>query len=230
MRRTLFRFALLAILACLFLSAPAHAGDGKKPEATPAAYIAMLYSKLLGTTPDFAGWVMSTEQYKQAELYDRAKIVSLNVEKMQDTFSLLTVSEPIVLDVTATISGYSTMGHGFLVQNFNDMTYFNYTYMGDRYALVPNGMSKYQWLRSPEDLAPMIMRETDNGHNAVMTITLTPQAADAKPMLLDGANRKLIMGEVSKIELWSKDKSHVIWDTQIAETDAGKKQMLNLYQ
>ncbi|MDE1152317.1 MAG: hypothetical protein PW788_07255 [Micavibrio sp.] len=221
----------LLVLSCLLLATPALASsDGKKPEPTPPAYIAMLYNKLLGKAPDFAAWVTSTEQYKEAELYDRAKIVELNSEKMQNTYSLLTVSEPIVLDVTANISGYSPLGKGFLVQNFNDMTYFNYTYMGERYALVPNGMTKYQWLRSPEELSPMIMRETDNGQNAIMTITLTPQAADAKPMQLDGRNCRLIMGEVSKIELWSKDKTHVIWDTQIAETNASKKRLLNLYQ
>ena len=221
--------ALLAALLILLIATPAFA-SGKKPDATQSIYVAMLYEKLLGKTPGFEDWVRSSPKYAKIELYDRPQYLKDEVEKMYDTYNLLTVTEPIVLDVNAKITSYSPLGKGFLVQNFNDMTYFNYTYMGQRYALIPNGVASYQWLKCPPELAASIAREMNPDNNTVrLTLTLTPQGADPNPIQMDGRTYKLVMAEISKIELWSKDNSFVVWDTQFNSTDVKTKSLLNLH-
>lgn len=221
--------ALLALLICLALIPAAARAEDKKPDATPSFYIAALYEKLLGRTPDFGQWVAQSPKYQSAELYERANIMDSNVKQLRDTFDLLTVAEPIHVNVRAKISGYSPLGQGFLVQNFNDMTFFNYTYLGEHYALIPNGMAKYQWLKTPASLADSIMRETDNGQQVHMTLTLIPLAADGKDMEINNVKYHLIMADISKIQMWSKDGHEAIWDTEIADTDATKKQVLGLH-
>ncbi len=223
------RALLAAVIIALVLAATPALASGKKPDATQGIYVAMLYEKLLDKTPAFEDWVRSSPKYAKTELYDRPQYLKDEVDKMYDTYNLLTVTEPIVLDVNAKITAYSPLGKGFLVQNFNDMTYFNYTYMGQRYALIPNGVASYQWLKCPADLSDSIAREMSENQTVRLTMTLTPQGADPHPIQMDGRTYKLVMAEISKIELWSKDNSYIVWDTQFNSTDSKTKSLLNLH-
>ncbi len=220
---------LLAALAILLLLTTTAEASGKKPDLTQGIYVAMLYEKLLNKTPAFEQWVRSSPGYNKTEMYDRPQYLKDEVEKMYDTYNLLTVTEPIVLDVKAKITAYSPLGKGFLVQNFNDMTYFNYTYMGQRYALIPNGVASYQWLKCPPELADSITRQMGDDNTVRLTMTLTPQGADPNPIQMDGRTYKLVMAEISKIELWSKDNNYTVWDTQFNSTDVKAKTLLNLH-
>lgn len=128
------------------------------------------------------------------------------------------------------ITGYSPVGKGFLVQYFHDLTYYLYTYMGNRYALVPNGIMAYTWLKAPKSFTKEIMEETNNGRDAKLLLTLIPQTADPKPMMLNGKPTRLMMAEVTKVELWSKDGTRVIWDDKMNAPSSVRSRLMNLYQ
>lgn len=209
----------------------AGTGQVTRPEPTDAIHIAMLYEKLISDrTPDFADWVRETPAFKKAELYQQPEILEKGKEDLANTYKLLSTAEPIVLEVKMQISAYSPVGKGFLVKYFNDLTYYRYTYLGNRYALVPNGVMAYTWLKAPKSFADEIMKETNNGRDAKLLLTLIPQSADRKPMILDGKPTRLMMAEVTKVELWSKDGTRVIWDDKMNAPTSTRSKLMNLYQ
>lgn len=230
MKRAIAALAFGFILGFATLS---YAGSGNvtRPAPTDALHIAMLYEKLISDrTPDFTDWVMETPKYKKAELYERPDIVEKGKEELAKTYRLLSTNEPIILEVKMQISAYSPVGKGFLVKYFNDLTYYRYTYMGNRYALVPSGVMAYTWLKAPKSFAEEMMKETNNGHDAKLLLTLIPQSADRKPMILDGRPTRLMMAEVTKVELWSKDGQRVIWDDKMNAPTSTRSKLMYLYQ
>jgi hypothetical protein len=226
----------IALIACLVLAfagiARAQMSQPKMPDQTKAIYIAMLYEKFLhgDAAPNFEDWVQRSPDYQQAELYQRPDIVIKSSKELKTTYDLLTPTEPIVLIIKARISGYSPAAKGFLVQNFRNMNYFDYTYLGKRYALVPNGIDRYQWLKAVPEEVNEIMRETDNGRSATLVLSLIPSQADPKPIELNGRKYSLMMADISKIEMWSKDSSHIIWDDKMNEPASVRSKVLDLFQ
>ena len=215
------------LLAVMLAATPALGFGGTKPVATSPLYIAMLYHKLAGDAPDFAGWTKQWDLYQKTDMADRPALLDKRVGEMTNTFNLMTPAEPIIVQSRIKLSGYSATNQGFLVQNFNDVTFFNYNYMGKRYALIPGGAAKYQWLKAPANMADAIMRETDNGAAGRVTLTLISMRADPKPLVMSGKPYNLLMADISKIELWSKDGKTLVWDSQIGESK-GRKDLLNL--
>ena len=215
------------LLALLLAASPALAFGTSKPVATSPLYIAMLYYKLAGDAPDFTGWTKQWDTYQKTDMAERPALLDKRVSEMTNTFNLMTPAEPIIVQSKIRLSGYSATNQGFLIQNFNDVTFFNYNYMGKRYALIPGGMAKYQWLKAPANMVDAIMRETDNGSAGKITMTLISMRADPKPLEMNGKPHNLLMADISKIELWSKDGKTLVWDSQIGESK-GRKDLLNL--
>ncbi|MDI1226162.1 MAG: hypothetical protein PSY14_00560 [bacterium] len=215
------------LLAVMLAATPALGFGGTKPVATSPLYIAMLYHKLAGDAPDFAGWTKQWDLYQKTDMADRPALLDKRVGEMTNTFNLMTPAEPIIVQSRIKLSTYSATNQGFFVQNFNDVTFFNYSYMGKRYALIPGGAAKYQWLKAPANMAEAIMRETDNGTAGKVTLTLISMRADPKPLVMNGTPYNLLMADISKIELWSKDGKTLVWDSQIGESK-GRKDLLNL--
>lgn len=227
------RIAMIACLTFAFAGVShAQMSPPKMPEQTKAVYIAMLYEKFVrsNATPDFEDWVQRSPDYQAAELYQRPDIVLKNSKELKATYDLLTPTEPIVLIIKARISGYSPAGQGFLVQNFKNMSFFDYTYLGKRYALVPSGIDRYQWLKAVPEEVNEIMRETDNGRNATLVLSMIPSQADPKPIELNGKKYNLMMADISKIEMWSKDSSRIIWDDKMNAPASIRSQVLDLFQ
>lgn len=222
----MMRYVTLAF-AVMLAATPALAFSTAKPAATSPLYIAMLYHKLAGDAPDFTGWTKQWDVYQKTDMADRPALLEKRVGEMTNTFNLMTPSEPIIVQSRIKLSGYSASNQGFLVQNFNDVTFFSYNYMGKRYALIPGGAAKYQWLKAPPNMADAIMRETDNGSAGRVTLTLISMRADPKPLVMNGKPYNLLMADISKIELWSKDGKTLVWDSQIGESK-GRKDLLNL--
>lgn len=219
----------LALALAVMLAATPALAFSTKPVPTSPLYIAMLYHKLSGDMPDFTSWTKQWDTYQKTEMADRPALLESRVNEMTNTFNLMTPAEPIVVQSRIRLSGYSPTNQGFLVQNFNDVTFFNYNYMGKRYALIPGGMAKYQWLKAPANMAEAIMRETDNGASGKVTLTLMSMRADPKPLEMNGKPYNLLMADISKIELWSKDGKTLVWDSQIGESK-GRKELLNMRQ
>lgn len=229
MNRLIITLTLLALMSPVL----ARAADNTMPNATPANYIALLYEKLTNKTgkmPRFENWVKDWPTYKKADFMEREKIMSDKVKELESTYGLLTWAEPIVIKTKVKISSYSHAGKGFLVQNFNEMTFFRFYHMGKGYAVIPGGMADYQWLKAPPGLSDIVMRETKNGHEAIVTITMTSTKADPSPMVMGRRYYRLLLADISKIELWSRDQKNIIWDNQIGSMDRTHKKLLNLRQ
>jgi hypothetical protein len=223
---TVFIIAGFACAAC------AQSLDQKMPEQTKAIYVAMLFEKFKhpgGDAPDFEEWVRKSPDYDNAQLFERPGIVLKNSKELKATYDLMTATEPVVVMVKAHISSYSSTAKGFLVENFQARTFFDYGYLGKRYAVVPNGIEKYQWLKAVPEEVNEIMRESDNGHAANLVISLTPIQADPKPMKLNGQEYYLIMGDISKIEMWSKDNKRVVWDDKMNAPASVRSQILDMF-
>lgn len=209
---------------------PAEAEMVKKPDQTKAVYVAMLHQKLTRKKPDFAAWVEDSPRFRNAALHERVDMMKQKTAELKEVYGLLTPAEPITLEIPVRMSGYSAREGGFLVPTFSNLTFFSYEYMGKNYAIIPNKIEEHQWLKSPPYLAPSIMEATDNGHNAKILMTLTPHSADPYLVLLKGKKYYLLMTEVSKMEIWSKDGTGTVWDTSLNKPASAKNKILNLYQ
>lgn len=225
---------VLAFLSVLFLlhASPALAqiDPTEKPAATKAASIAMLHHKLTRQKPDFENWAARLPAVQNAARHEYAALLQQKSRELENAYNLLTPVEPVVLQTPVRISGYSHQQKGFLVTSFNDMTFFNYEYAGANYALIPDKIADYQWLKAPPELADSIMRETDNGQNAQIIITLTPLSAHTDPLAINGGEFRLLMMRVYRMEIWSKDGTEIIWDSQMNNPGSPENNLLNLYQ
>lgn len=209
---------------------PAAAEETRRPPPTPAMYIAMLYEKFAhAKRPDFAEWVKKSKEYREAELHEQPEILEREGAKLKSVYDLMYMDN-ITVTMTARLSGYSPMGGGFLVQNFNEMMFFNYVYLDRRYAVVPEGITRFQWLKAPPEDAAGIMRETANGQSAKLVLTLAPVAADPKPMVMQGRKYHLLMAEVSKIEMLSKDGTRTIWDDTMNAPRSLRNKLREMYR
>jgi len=221
--------AVSFLVMTLLLSAPALADA--RPDATKPVHIAMLYHHLTNKDePDYEKLVGKWSKYQQANMVERGEMLDKYTPEMRDAYNLITPTEPIVVNVRVKISGYSPMQKGFFVQSFNDMTYFKFTYLGQRYMVIPSGTAEYQWLKSPQSLSDLIMSETKNGHEAELSITLISLKADPNPMIMDKIRYNLLLAEISKIEMWSKDGKSIIWDSTIGSSDRKRNELLNMHQ
>jgi hypothetical protein len=61
-------------------------------------------------------------------------------------------------------------------------------------------------------------------------LTLAPVAADARPMPFNGRKYHLLMAEVSKIEIWSRDGSRVIWDDTMNSPRSLRTRLRDMYR
>ena len=226
------KFLILAAVFFLLHAGAARAqiDPTEKPAATKPLHIAMLYQKLTRQKPDFENWVEHTPDFQNAALNERADILQRKTKELETAYHLLTPMEPVVLEIPVRISSYSQQQRGFLITSFSDMTFFGYEYAGNNYAVIPNKIAEYQWLKSPPDLAPAIMRETDNGQNAKIVMTLSPLSAHAEPLAINGRNYRLVMTDIYKMEIWSKDGTKIVWDTQMNHPGSRENKLLNLYQ
>ena len=226
------RIVRAAFLACLLWAscvAPATADDPKMPAATRSDYVAMLYERMTNPHPEFGDWIRQMPEYKNAAMLDKQTVFDGKADQLKDAYNRIIVVEPVVVSANVRISPYSAMGGGFLVQSFNDITFFHYDYLGRRYALIPQGITGYQWLKAPVSESPRIMRETGNGSRAHLVLSLMPFTADAKPMEMEKREYRLIMAEIVKIEMWSGDGKRILWDSTMNAPSTLRSKLLNMY-
>jgi len=207
-----------------FLSAPENQ-SGDKPKATKSMYVAMLWQKLLGGSPDFIGWVQNSPDYAKADAKTQMDMIKTRATEMDQTYSLLTPTEPVVAYFTTSMV-YNRKKGGFTLRKWNNHTYFNYGYLGQRYALIPNGIDKFLFLKAPQTLVKPMLDGTDNGKKTTLEITLVPQKADPDPLRIGKNDYRLILADILKINMWSTDGKNILWDSSIMAPD----EILNLYQ
>lgn len=237
---------VVALLACLGLAAPqalaqavnpdaATVGSGYVPKAVTDVDIAMIYSRLTGTTPDFKKWVMSTKEYAKESDLTKPTYLEEQSAALGHVYSLLTLSDPIAVPFSAKLAPYSKENGGYVVQNFGEDTFFSFSAGGDNYALVPQGLADHAWLSVNDMAAKDIEAALGPTREAYMVIFIQPTFADkAHPIDIDGKTYKLISGKVTNVTIYrvkADRTATVLWAENTKEyNEKQTNDLLNLKQ
>jgi hypothetical protein len=213
-----------------FACAPARADLSRPNEATKPAFVALLHSRLLGVRPDFESWVARAPSAPKFPTDAEEKAMKEQAKELAATFDMLTGLDPIYIDTYVSITGYDARKDAYFIQSFDKYAFYSYVHLGRSYAVIPHGIDAYQWLRLRKGTKDLVWAETQQGKKAHIRLTLIPRAADPRPMAVGGRNYRLLMANVLKAELWSKDDSHVIWDDADNQTSGVKHMLREFYR
>lgn len=234
------RFQKLSILAAalaafVFFATPLMAADRmeapgeKKPPMTSPGYISLLYYRMTGQLPDFERWAESSDDYIQASEFDKMMVRDEKANELKKIFSLLTVTEPVVMEKTVKLSQYSRTNEGFFIEGLKPDMFFSFSFMDKSYAVIPIGIMDKQWIkvRDPEKAAA-IANAVDMRDGAVnMVLHVVPQTADkTAPMSLDGRDHWLIAAEIKDLALYQVGTGKLLWQNMEGPVDAQTHQEL----
>ncbi len=200
----------------------------EEKKGTEPSYISMLFHKLSGKKPDFNLWAESSEKYIESTDLDKMAAKNVAYDQFDNFFTLLNIKEPIIISFTTQISDYSETNKGFFIDSFQPDLFFNYEYMGEHYAVIPNGIDNYQWFSVPEADIKFSKLNTSKENYVNLKIILQPKYADSKKTIRLGKNKYwMILTEVKDIELWSTDSNQLLWR---GENASENNKLLGLYR
>jgi hypothetical protein len=214
-------------------AATAEGVQSTRPPATSPATIAMIFYKLTARAPDFESWVKQKDFYKNASPFEQPNIMTEQVQKMKDSYNLIMLTEPIVVETQVKLAPYDETNQGFFVESFKSSTFFPVTYAGESYAIVPQGITDKQWLKMDDPtIAKSIDAAAGNDRLLTMVLRLTPRFADAKsPAAIDGENYWPIAADIKSMMIYPLNKDTLLWQSDNADTkDKNHQGILNLYQ
>jgi len=177
-------------------------GKDMKPQPSSPQRIAMIFAKLARKPPDFQAWARNTEAYKNAPDLDKPAVEAQQAEELKNIFSLMTLQEPLVVEMQAKLSKYSASNKGFFVESFKEETFFPARYAGESYAIIPEGIMDKQWLKEPdagkgkeiEDIAAR-----SGSGTLPLVLTLAPKLADGSTTaILDDVEYWLLAATIEK--------------------------------
>ena len=248
-------FSFLAFFTmALAIAAPVPAfaqeeDDGPKvgvkgyPDISSNLDVATLYHRLIGVLPDFEKWLRFMPEYTKLPLDEQVDYMEKKPRELLDTFRLMSPEQPVIAQFKGSLSRYSDESGGYVVRNFEETTFFQYSFAGRNYAVIPQGLMEHQFL----DVTGLPQKDVEavlkaNKRNIRVVIFLTPNFAgkDDKPIEMadpdDGKMKTytLVSGKVANIALYScpKNKScTALWQTGTKEfRDDEKNELLNLKQ
>lgn len=234
MKKILLTFAVLSLLTT---QAIAQEGLGplqitEKPGYTKPVYIAMLWHRLNNFTPDFEKMAQKSPSYIGANELERPAIMKAKAANLHDIHSLITPTEPIYIEYKTRSSLYDARRKQIRLVDLSPSTFFDYTYLGQRYAVIPNKITAFAALKMEQEISAPIMKESGSGKSLTLLFTLTPKAADKNPLMLNKKNYNLILADIAKVEIWSADGTMVLWEGKVAEEvpENPTGELLQLYQ
>lgn len=227
----LLTLILVLGFSCAYAAVPAGGIKLARPAVTAAASIALLFYKLTGNFPDFSAWAQQSPDYMNAPPEKKIEVLDQKAKEFENTYSLMTLADPIIVEVPAKLSAYSALQKGFLIESFTANMYFGYEYMGSGYAVIPKSIADRQWLSVSSEQADAILSWTKEGKDAIVQISLLPVYADNKnPMPLNDTDHWLILAEIGNIALWSSDGSRLLWESRNSGGSSGANKLLGLYR
>ncbi len=204
--------------------------------------VATLYHRLIGVVPDFEKWLRFIPEYTKLPFDQQADYMEKKPKEMLDTFRLMSPEQPIIAQFKGILSRYSDESGGYVVRNFEENTFFEYSFAGRNYAVIPQGLMDFQFLPVTGPLQTDVEALLKaNKRNIRMVIYLSPNYAtkDEKPMEMPDPDGKmktytLISGKVANIALYSCPKNQsctALWQNGTKEfRDDEKNELLNLKQ
>lgn len=221
----------LVLAPCGFAAVPAGGIKMEKPKTTEASYVALLFYKLTGNFPDFNVWAQQMPEYKEAAPDQKIDVLDKKSKEFENIYSLMTLADPITIEIPAKLSAYSSLQKGFLIETFKPNIYFGFYFLETGYAVIPKGIAEKQWLPVSPDQADVISSWTNEGREAIIQLTLRPLYADNKnPAKIEDIDYWLILADIANISLWSSDGTRLLWESRNAVGEGVPNKLLNLYR
>lgn len=239
---------LICALASLFIAAmtlpaPAEGLNGQadlgasdaRPMVTQEPQIAMMYWQLARKTPDFAAMARATDEYKQAGQFEHDQVEAGQIANLKGMYDSVNFAMPMVVQMAVHLSRYSEKNKGFVITDFEDQTYFKYSFAGENYAVVPRGLMDHQFMGPIDDPAYVKAIEDAGRHFGQfrLMIYLKPDYADPPTTLteIDGKRYHIISGAVSHVSLFNLPETQQLWGDNSQEFNKEEQnQLLNLKQ
>jgi hypothetical protein len=211
-----------------------------RPEIADAAEIAMKYWLLARKEPKFEDMARQTKEYQAASQFERDGVLSAQVAMMKNIYNSVSFSRPTVVRMKVHLSPYSPKNDGFAITDFEEQTYFMYTYAGENYAIVPRGLMDHQFLGPIQDpaRAKKIAYMGGNFHEFRLMVYVKLDYADPPDTLTEipDANGKsaryhIISGQVAHIALYGVDETEQLWGDNSEEFNTAQhNELMNLKQ
>lgn len=206
-----------------------------RPPVASEGEIAMIYWQLARKTPNFDAMAKSTDEFKKAAPFERGQVLAAQSTFMKNIFDNINFSQPTVVRMLVHVSPYSEKNKGFVITDFEDQTYFKYSFAGENYAIVPRGLMDHQFLGPIEDMSFVQKIAASNRayHQFHLMVYLKPDFADPPNTLteIDGMRYHIISGQVAHVSLYDVPETQQLWGDNSQEFNkAQQDQLMNLKQ
>ncbi|MEZ0224181.1 MAG: hypothetical protein ACAH83_06495 [Alphaproteobacteria bacterium] len=244
MKNLLFSALLSALL--LAPSFGAHAEDQSgtlsdlgsttsRPDVANETEIAMKYWLLARKEPKFEAMARETKEYQAAGQFDRDSVMAAQVSRMKDVYNNMSFTRPTVVRMKVHLSPYSPKNDGFVITDFEDQTYFMYTFAGENYAIVPRGLMDHQFLGpiQDKDRAYKIAHMGGNFREFRLMVYVKLDYADPPDTMteIDGKRYHIISGQVAHVALYGAEETEQLWGDNSDEFNSAQhNDLMNLKQ
>ncbi|TAL28208.1 MAG: hypothetical protein EPN97_15250 [Alphaproteobacteria bacterium] len=206
-----------------------------RPEIADDAEIAMKYWLLARKEPKFEDMARKTKKYQEASQFERDGILSGQVAMMKNTYNSVSFSRPTVVGMKVRLSAYSPKNDGFAITDFEEETYFMYTFAGENYAIVPRGLMDHQFLGPIQDQqrASKIAHMGGNFHVFDLMVYVKLDYADPPDTMTEigGKRYHIISGQVAHVALYGANETEQLWGDNSDEFNSTQhNELMNLKQ
>lgn len=212
------------VTALLALPAQAQWGTGTtgidyRPPISTAEEVAITQHWLSGDAPSAEVWARESKEYKEANDFSRQAVIEQKKREYIDKFRLFSKPETLVISTNVKISRYSHENKGFVIESFNNQTFFAYSFGGQNYAIIIPKLMDYQWVALEGDNAKRIDEWAPLYKNTVnAVIEVEPKTADKNPIQMGDKSYLLMSAEVATLSIYLQKSERPLW----SRTGTGK--------
>ncbi len=205
------------VTALLALPAQAQWGTGTtgldyRPRISTAEEVAITQHWLSGDAPSAEEWARHSKEYQEANDFTRQSVIEDKKQEYIQKFRLFSKPETLVISSNVKISRYSKENKGFVIESFNNETFFSYNFGGQNYAIVIPKLMDYQWVGIEGENADLISRFAPISANTVNVILeVEPKTADKTPIKLGDKEYRLMSAEIASISIYLRKSERALW-------------------
>jgi hypothetical protein len=220
---------------------PDTAAPATRPPVAQEGEVAMMYWMLARQNPKFDAMAKKSDEYQKADQFDKDNVLRTKVSEMKSLYDMVNFSHPTVVAMLVHLAPYSEKNKGFVITDFEDQTFFKYSYAGEKYAIVPRGLMDHQFLGPITDLALVNKIKLSSYKNAKafhLLVYLKPDFADPPNTLTEIPDEKnkperfhIISGAVQQVALYDVGDTQQFWNDKSDEFNKEQTdELLNLKQ
>lgn len=232
-------FSAAFAMTVLLLASPVQAqwgtgttgGNYRAPVST-AEDVAVTQRWLSADPPSAEEWARQSKEYQEANDFDRQSVLEEKKRYYIEKFRLFAKPESLVINTNVYLSPYSEANKGFVIESFNDQTFFAYSFAGQDYAIVVPKIVDYKWLGIEGENVQRINTARVNGRGVVnMLIEVEPKTADKTPMTIGDKTYRLMSAEVVSLTLYAqKNSDRALWSRNgTGRTTKARGDLMNFY-